>query len=354
MFASQSDNNENKQEANENEIELIRTALKNRLNADFYENSDFEKAKGIISNSLSSYNFSLVIDEHFLQNYSQLNIHLRDINHSLINSETSYYIGLVETLDDWKKKKKILKRPFIGKIVRFIYFVFLRILPKLKWYQLITFNKSKRLLSKAEVLGRFVYNGFEICDFFPIKSNFHVFVLKRKKEPLKQSTSEGVLLKINRIGKNGKLFKVYKIRTMHPYSEYLHEYMINTHGFNEKGKIKNDFRTAKWAKFFRKYWLDELPQLINVLKFQMKLVGIRPVSESYFNSLPKEIQEKRIHHKPGCIPPYVAHDFGTSKESVLEAELVYMYQKSKNPYTTDIKYFFVSIFKIVFKGKRSS
>jgi lipopolysaccharide/colanic/teichoic acid biosynthesis glycosyltransferase len=141
---------------------------------------------------------------------------------------------------------------------------------------------------------------------------------------------------------------------MHPYSEYLHEYMIKTHGFDEKGKIKNDFRAAKWAKTFRKYWLDELPQILNVLKFQMKLVGIRPVSESYFNSLPKEIQEKRIHHKPGCIPPYVAHDFGTTKESVLEAELVYLEQKTKKPYTTDIKYFFVSIFKIVFKGKRSS
>jgi lipopolysaccharide/colanic/teichoic acid biosynthesis glycosyltransferase len=171
---------------------------------------------------------------------------------------------------------------------------------------------------------------------------------------LKQSTSEGVLLQINRIGKNGKFFKVYKLRTMHPYSEYLHEYMIKTHGFDEKGKIKNDFRAAKWAKTFRKYWLDELPQILNVLKFQMKLVGIRPVSESYFNSLPKEIQEKRIHHKPGCIPPYVAHDFGTTKESVLEAELVYLEQKTKKPYTTDIKYFFVSIFKIVFKGKRSS
>ena len=354
MFASQSEFNEHKISTDENEIDIIRTLIKNELNAEFYNTSTAFQAKNNILNSLIKKNLNVLVDDIFLQNQQQLNEHLNKVNQSLKNNKESYYIGIVETLDDWKKKKTILKKPFIGKIVRFLYFIFYRILPKLKWYQFITFHKSKRLLSKAEVLGRFVYNGFEICDFFPIKSNFHVFILKRKGEPLKQSTSEGVLLKINRIGKNGKLFKVYKLRTMHPYSEYLHEYMIKTHGFNEKGKIKNDFRAAKWAKVFRKYWLDELPQLLNVLKFQMKLVGIRPVSESYFNSLPKEIQEKRINHKPGCIPPYVAHDFGTSKESVLEAELVYMDKKLKNPYTTDIRYFFVSIFKIVFKGKRSS
>ncbi len=354
MFASQFESNKNNTKANYNEIETIKITLKEILNSSLGENSTFETAKIFLEKSIKNVKSSIVLDDDYLQNHQYLNLHLEKVNHKLKKSPESFYIGIVETLDDWKKKKTILKKPIIGKIVRLLYFIFYRILPKLRWYQFITFNKSKRLLSKAEVLGRFVYNGFEICDFFQVKSNFHVFILQRKREPLKQSTSEGVLLKINRIGKNGKLIKVYKLRTMHPYSEYLHEYMIKTYGFNEKGKIKNDFRAAKWAKVFRKYWLDELPQLLNVLKFQMKLVGIRPVSESYFNSLPKEIQEKRINHKPGCIPPYVAHDFGTSKESVLEAELIYMDKKLKNPYTTDIKYFFVSIFKIVFKGKRSS
>jgi lipopolysaccharide/colanic/teichoic acid biosynthesis glycosyltransferase len=354
MFASQSDSDNLNIKKTEEEIELIRITLKNNLNAANNIQTNLKNIKKVLSDTLSSIQINTLIDDSFLQDCRHINIHLKNINKELENSEITYFLGLVETLDDWKKKKTILKKPIIGKIARLFFFVFYRILPKLKWYQFLTFNKSKRLLSKAEVLGRFVYNGFEICDFFPIKSNYHVYILKRKGEPMKQSTSEGVLLKINRIGKNGKIFKVYKLRTMHPYSEYLHEYMINTHGFNEKGKIKNDFRAAKWAKVFRKYWLDEIPQLLNVLKFEMKLVGIRPVSESYYNSLPKEIKEKRIQHKPGCIPPYVAHDFGTTKESVLKAELVYMEEKRKNPYTTDLKYFIVSIFKIVFKGKRSS
>lgn len=358
MFASHSEFNEVKTKTGGNKIENINSLIKNGLSIDFEKNPTALNAKKIILKSLIKFQQNIFVDDFFLQNYKNLNAHLNAVNQLLnnnnINNNESYYIGLVETLDDWKKKKIILKKPLIGKIVRFLFFIIYRILPKLTCYQFITLHKSKRLLSKAEVLGRFIYNGFEICDFLQLESNFHVFIIKRKSEPMKQFTSEGVLLRINRIGKNGKIFKVYKLRTMHPYSEYLHEYMIKTYGFNEKGKIQNDFRTAKWAKIFRKYWLDEIPQLLNVIKLQMKIVGIRPVSESYFNSLPKEIQEKRIMHKPGCIPPYLAHDFGTSKESVLEAELVYMDKKLKNPYTTDIKYFFVSIFKIVFKGKRSS
>jgi lipopolysaccharide/colanic/teichoic acid biosynthesis glycosyltransferase len=354
MFASQSELS-NKQDPNDNfQTNNFSTNLRNELNTNLSINPKYSEIELIISQSIKDAKIEALIDLDFLQNQKDLNKHLQNINKRLENETETYFIGLVETLDDWKKKKTILKKPIIGNVTRAIFFIFYRILPKLKWYQIVTFNKTTRLFSKAEVLGRFVYNGFEICDFFSVKSKYHIFILKRKCDPMKQFTSEGVLLKINRIGKNGKIFKVYKLRTMHPYSEYLHDFMIKTHGFNEKGKIKNDFRAAKWAKVFRKYWLDEIPQIINVLKLEMKLVGVRPVSESYFNSLPKEIQEKRIKHKPGCIPPYVAHNFGTTKESVLEAELVYIDEKIKNPYLTDFKYFFVAIFNIVFKGKRSS
>ena len=45
---------------------------------------------------------------------------------------------------------------------------------------------------------------------------------------------------------------------------------------------------------------------INLFKGDLKLVGCRPVSERYFEDIPKEIQELRLTQKPGCIPPYVA------------------------------------------------
>ena len=56
------------------------------------------------------------------------------------------------------------------------------------------------------------------------------------------------------------------------------------------------------GEILKKILVDELPQLINVIKGEMKLVGIRPVSEIYYNDLPIEVQKMRIKHKPGCIP----------------------------------------------------
>lgn len=288
-----------------------------------------------------------------LTNEKNINEVLLILNQELKNSN-KIAIGIVETTDDWKQKKRSLKIPLLKWFIRFWSFVFYRFLPKQSFFQLLTANSTKRLYSKAEILGRFIYSGFEIIDFTPLEEGYHLFTVKRISEPKTTKTSEGFILKMNRIGKNGKLFKVYKIRTMHPYSEYLHDYMIKHHGFNEKGKIKNDFRMAKWGKVLRKYWLDEIPQILNVFKGQMKLVGVRPVSQSYFNSLPVDIQQKRLTQKPGCIPPYVAHEYGTTKENVLQAELKYLEDKIQNPYSTDFRYFFIALYKIIFKGKRSS
>ena len=104
----------------------------------------------------------------------------------------------------------------------------------------------------------------------------------------------------------------------------------------------------------RRFWLDETPQLLNVLKGEMKLVGIRPVSERYFNDIPKEMQKLRLTQKPGCIPPYVALNRAGNVISVLQAEKDYLEAKIKNPYTTDIKYFFMAVQNILFKHKRSA
>ena len=157
-----------------------------------------------------------------------------------------------------------------------------------------------------------------------------------------------------RLGKNGKIIGVYKFRTMHPYSEYLQDYIVNAHGYAESGKPANDFRIPAWGKFMRKFWLDELPQLINVIKGEMKLVGVRPVSQRYFQDIPKEMQKLRLTQKPGCIPPYVALNRKSNVMSVLEAEMDYLKEKIDSPYTTDLKYMITAIYNIVIKNKRSS
>lgn len=90
-----------------------------------------------------------------------------------------------------------------------------------------------------------------------------------------------------RIGKNSIKFQIYKFRTM-----TIHE---------EKGihtTIKNDFRVTKLGTILRKYKLDELPQLINVIIGNMAVVGPRPTVQSDFNKMDK-IQKGRVNVKPG-------------------------------------------------------
>lgn len=82
-----------------------------------------------------------------------------------------------------------------------------------------------------------------------------------------------------RVGKNGKVFNFYKIRTMCPNAENMKQELIEQ-GLNEADgpvfKIKNDPRITKFGRFLRKTSLDELPQLINILKGDMSVVGPRP------------------------------------------------------------------------------
>jgi lipopolysaccharide/colanic/teichoic acid biosynthesis glycosyltransferase len=85
----------------------------------------------------------------------------------------------------------------------------------------------------------------------------------------------------------------YKFRTMHPYSEYLQEYVYARQGLQKGGKIENDFRVTTWGRFMRKFWLDELPMLYNWIKGDLGIVGVRPLSFHYLDLYDKELQELR-------------------------------------------------------------
>ncbi|MCG2724966.1 MAG: undecaprenyl-phosphate galactose phosphotransferase WbaP [Elusimicrobia bacterium] len=85
----------------------------------------------------------------------------------------------------------------------------------------------------------------------------------------------------NRIGKNGKLFHCYKFRTMYQDAEERLKNILATEPEAKKEwekywKLKNDPRTTEAGKFLRKTSLDELPQLLNILKGEMSLIGPRP------------------------------------------------------------------------------
>ena len=284
-----------------------------------------------------------------------INKYFEKINSKLENG--GVFIGFLETFSTRRERKIINKIPIINNLYFGFEFLFKRIFPKISFTKKLYFDITKgsdRLLSKAEGLGRLVSCGFSIMDYKSIDGMLY-FVVKKVKEPtFDTEPSYGPLYKMPRIGKNGKVIGVYKFRTMHPYSEYIQDYVLNAHGYAKSGKPANDFRIPVWGKFMRRFWLDELPQLYNVLKNDLKLVGVRPVSQRYFQDIPKEMQKLRLTQKPGCIPPYVALNREANVMSVLQSEKEYLEEKIKNPYTTDIKYFLNAIFNIIFLHKRSA
>jgi lipopolysaccharide/colanic/teichoic acid biosynthesis glycosyltransferase len=140
---------------------------------------------------------------------------------------------------------------------------------------------------------------------------------------------------------------------MHPYSEYIQDYVYKLHDLQDGGKFKNDFRITSWGRICRKTFLDETPMLINFLKGEMKLVGIRPLSKQYFDLYEKEHQDRRIRYKPGLIPPFYA-DMPANLEAIQASELKYLDAFDKHPWTTDIKYFFKSFWNIGVNKARSN
>jgi lipopolysaccharide/colanic/teichoic acid biosynthesis glycosyltransferase len=221
-------------------------------------------------------------------------------------------------------------------------------------YFLITKGRN-RILTEPEIFGRLISCGFEIIDYKEIDSLLW-FVVKKIREPYYDSQpSYGALFKMKRIGKNEKIIYVYKIRTMYPYSEYLQEYIFKQNNLQEGGKINNDYRITLWGKILRKYWLDELPMMVNWIKGDLKLVGVRPLSRHYLSLYKEDLRKRRMKYKPGLLPPFYAYiplpkDFG----EIMTSEEKYLDAYEKNPLLTDIKYFFKILYNIFFKKAHSA
>jgi exopolysaccharide biosynthesis polyprenyl glycosylphosphotransferase len=118
-------------------------------------------------------------------------------------------------------------------------------------------------------------------------------------------TSRGPVLFIQeRVGLSKRRFRLYKFRTMIPGAE---QKLPQLEPFNEaRGpvfKIKNDPRITPIGKFLRKTSIDELPQLINILKGDMSLVGPRPLPLRDYDGFDQDWQRRRFSVRPGitCI-----------------------------------------------------
>jgi hypothetical protein len=294
-----------------------------------------------------------IINLSRLNNTRRVNKFIEAVNHKLIIG--GVYIGCAETIFDRKEKLINEYHPIFYQVIRPIDFIYKRVLPKLplikKLYFAIT-NGHNRVMSKAEILGRLISCGFTIENIQTISGRMYFSARKVKKPTFDMQVSYGPLFKMRRIGKNKKTINVYKFRTMHPYAEYLQDYIIKENKLYDSGKIANDYRITSWGRVFRKLWIDELPMLLNWIKGDLKLFGVRPLSQSYFNRYPTNLQELRTKTKPGLVPPYYA-DLPKSWEEILDSEDQYLKAYFIHPFITDFNYFIKACYNIIIKGKRS-
>jgi lipopolysaccharide/colanic/teichoic acid biosynthesis glycosyltransferase len=117
----------------------------------------------------------------------------------------------------------------------------------------------------------------------------------------------GIFFFQDRVGKGGKDFRLWKFRTMHTGSEKHGQITIGSH----------DNRITGVGKFLRKYKLDELPQLVNVLLGQMSLVGPRPEVRRYVDMYTPE-QMQVLGVKPG-ITDYASIEYADESELLAQS-----------------------------------
>jgi lipopolysaccharide/colanic/teichoic acid biosynthesis glycosyltransferase len=154
------------------------------------------------------------------------------------------------------------------------------------------------------------------------------------------SPGAGPIFSQERVGRNGKIFRFYKFRSMVPNADKQLDQLLEQNEMDGPVfKIKDDPRITKFGKFIRRTSIDELPQLWNILKGDMSIVGPRPAT-------PREVEmydayeKQRLYVTPGltCYWQIQPHRNGISFEKWLELDIQYIEDRS-----------FLTDWKIIFK-----
>ena len=304
---------------------------------------------GLFNGSLDN-----VISIKKLNNVKYVNKFLEESNEVL--SKGGFFIGFIEASHE-RKARILRKYPLpLNLIAYFFDFVFKRVFPKWRPTKKVYFWLTRgrnRVISEMEIYGRLYSCGFELADSKEI-NGFLWFIGRKIGAPAFNTESTyGPLIKLNRHGKGNELFKVYKLRSMYPFSEYLQPYISEKNGLQKGGKFKDDPRVTTAGKIFRKFWIDEIPMLYNLFRGEMKIIGVRPLSTHYLSLYPDNLKELRAKVKPGLIPPFYA-DLPSSIDDIVESEERYIYSYLDNPISTDLKYFRKALYNILIKKARSN
>lgn len=208
--------------------------------------------------------------------------------------------------------------------------------------QQIQINNNKLYLVSKRIID-IIFSLLGIILLFPI-CIIIAFLIKI------EDRKGSVIFKQVRVGENGKTFRIYKFRSMITNAEELK--LLLVHQNEASGpvfKMKQDPRVTKFGRLIRKTSLDELPQLINVLKGEMTLVGPRP-------PLPEEVEKyssyemQRLRVTPGLTCYWQVNGRSNiSFEQWIEMDLKYINERNL---FLDIKLIYKTIF--VLFGSRNA
>jgi hypothetical protein len=326
------------------------------------QHADLGDVKTLVTATLTRFNilrqpdnfYETIINIRRINDIRDVNMFFESVNMKLPQNGT--FICCAETSQ--MRRRRILNKypPVINRIALTVDYIIKRVFPKFKLTSGLYFFLTRgqnRVFTHPEILGRLYACGFEVKEESMV-NGLYFFICRRIKDPaFDPNPTYGPFITLRRVGKGGKLIKVHKFRTMYPYAEYLQDYVHQRNNLDKGGKFNNDFRIAGTRAFMRKLWLDELPMLVNLFRGELKIVGVRPLSQHYFNLYSKELQEKRIQYRPGLIPPYYA-DLPTTLEEIQSSELRYLEAFEKHPLRTQWRYFWKAFHNIVLKKARSS
>ena len=163
---------------------------------------------------------------------------------------------------------------------------------------------------------------------------------------IKMDSPGPVLFRQERVGQNGRIFKLYKFRSMSSDAEMIKEQLLKNNEM--KGamfKITNDPRITRVGKWLRKTSIDEIPQFLNVLKGEMSLVGTRPPT-------PDEVKQytdshyRRISMKPGITGLWQISGRSaiTDFDEIVELDCAYL---ANWRFLNDIKILFKTVWVII-------
>ena len=219
-----------------------------------------------------------------------------DINYNkvIVTSENKSIDELNNLIDSISNKKELYIVPYLTNINFASSYII--------EYSNIRLNSvyvQNRLYIKHNIYIKNFVEKLLILIALPLLLILHICILSL----IKIDSKGSIFFKQKRLGKDGKVFFVYKYRTMFEDSNkilnnYLQKHPEEIEYYKKYHKYKNDPRITKIGKFLRKTSLDELPQIINILKGEMSLVGPRPYMLEEIKDL-KDNKNIILKVKPG-------------------------------------------------------